>query len=285
MRLVVAALLASLWVAPVSSILNGATAREIANSPGEDLASGPEQRRPPCPNALPELKELAASGDAHAQVRLGDLHKRGCGRGMVRADDSAAERYYAKAAVQGHLEAQHKLGLLLYGNKDYGGAIAWFRRAAGRNHQDSIARLHAMYTLRHGVPDDDSSAVKWFRDAGRAGDAASLTQLGVMYQSGRGVAPNYDKALAFYRQAADAGDPRAQLKLGTVYRKGLGVRPDLVRALMWYIVAMSFDSVYADLGRARVKEVSSHMTAEQVAKAERLADDWMRDWRLNHAGS
>ena len=70
-------------------------------------------------------------------------------------DDAVAERWYRKAAEQGHAAAQNNLGLI--------------------------------YGKGRGVPQDDAEAVKWFRKAAEQGYAPAHYNLGEMRRQGRGV--------------------------------------------------------------------------------------------------
>jgi hypothetical protein len=82
----------------------------------------------------------------------------GNGKG-VPEDDKEAVKWYRLAAEQGHLSAQHKLGL--------------------------------MYDNGEGLPEDDKAAVKWYRLAADQGLAEAQYSVGVMYANGEGVAIDY----------------------------------------------------------------------------------------------
>jgi uncharacterized protein len=72
-------------------------------------------------------RTLAAAGDADAQFNLAQAYKLGRG---VPLDLASAQKYYDRAARQGHHEAQTSLGLALFGNGDRVGAMRWLRLAA-----------------------------------------------------------------------------------------------------------------------------------------------------------
>jgi hypothetical protein len=70
-------------------------------------------------------------------------------------DDAVTEKWYRKAAEQGHAAAQNNLGL--------------------------------MCVLGRGVPQDDAKAVRWFRKAAEQGYAPARNNLAEMCRQGRGV--------------------------------------------------------------------------------------------------
>ena len=277
--------LAFLWMAPLGSLLGDAKAREVADLPRSFYYDWFAEQRPACPSGLSELRERAGQGDVRALVSLGNLYKTGCGGKWIPLDRSKAAQLYRRAALQEDGEGQYQLGLLHYGDRVYDRAIAWFRRAAAGGHQDAIARLHAMYSLRHGVPADQAEAITWFHDAAGNGDFTAVTQLGIIHQFGYGVDQDLKAAVAYYGQAAQAGDPRAQIRLGTMYKEGHGVSPDLVRAYMWYAIATTPASNYSDIAHQRVDEVSRLMTHAQAAEAQRLARDWITNRSRHQHGS
>jgi hypothetical protein len=75
-----------------------------------------------------------------------------------------------------------------------------------------------------------------------------------------------------YRHAAAQGSPDAQQALGTMYLNGDGVLQDYVLAHMWFNLSAAQGNGLASVGR---DSVSSRMTAEQIAEAQKLARDWI----------
>jgi uncharacterized protein len=82
---------------------------------------------------------------------------------------------------------------------------------------------------------------------------------------------DYATALLRFRPLADQGDPAAQYRLGYMYERGQGHTQDLVLAYMW------FDLSAVKLTPAALESrdfVATLMTADQIAKAEKLAREW-----------
>ncbi len=82
-------------------------------------------------DAIGAFKTLGDTGNAKAQVRLGDLYAEGQG---VSRDAAAAEAWYQKAALQGNTEAQMKLGAIYAGGsgaaRNNNIAYVWYGTAA-----------------------------------------------------------------------------------------------------------------------------------------------------------
>ena len=84
----------------------------------------------------------------------------------------------------------------------------------------------------------------------------------------------YGAAARWYQRAAAKGNVTAQTLLASQYLIGRGVEADPVRAFAWYVLAANRG--HANAVRAR-EATAMQMTAEEVAAASRLAEDWIRD--------
>ena len=109
------------------------------------------------------LPELAAQGDAEAQVSLGWMYE--TGQGYERSYGRAA-RWYRRAADQGSTLAQYALGELYAGGRgvdqDYRAAAAWYRAAAEGGNVSAQLRLAYLYENGLGVPRDYAAAAAWY---------------------------------------------------------------------------------------------------------------------------
>jgi uncharacterized protein len=128
-----------------------------------------------------------------------------------------------------------------------------------------------MYREGRGVPKDVAEAEKWYRRlADEQGDASTQYFLGYLYEQGDGWLQNYAEAVKWYRRAAEQGDVMAQVALGKMYAIGKGVTQDDVGAHMWFNLA-----ALRDQGAAELRDkVAAHMTAAQIAEAQKLASEW-----------
>ncbi len=122
-------------------------------------------------------------------------------------DDDAEELKQAvepikKAAEQGDITAQYKLGVL--------------------------------YSQGIGMEQDNAKACRWYRKAAEQGDMKAQYMLGRMYYNGEGVPQDFVKARQWWEKAADRGNPSAQVSIGAMYEHGEGVKKDLAAAREWY---------------------------------------------------
>ena len=79
--------------------------------------------------AVREWRQPAINGDADAQFNLGQAYKLGRG---VAVDLKAAEEWYRKASLQGHLQAEDNYALILFQNGDRQKSLPFIQKSAGR---------------------------------------------------------------------------------------------------------------------------------------------------------
>ena len=177
------------------------------------------------------------------------------------------------AAAQTYWEA-----VAAYLRGDYAAAYRGFGRLARQGNADAQNYLGVMYRFGEGVPQDYAEAVKWYRRAAERGNADAQNALGFMYGDGKGVRRDDAEAMRWYRRAAEQGHATAQGNLAYSYRMGLGVPPDFVRAYKWYSLAISRYSASQigsrDIALQSLNRIAAHLTAVQLARAQRLARQW-----------
>jgi uncharacterized protein len=123
--------------------------------------------------------------------------------------------------------------------------------------------------LRRG---DFRVAAGLFYPLAEKGDARAQYNLGLLYASGLGVTHDYQASLKWHRMAATQGHAGAQGELAQMYAKGQGVSQDYVRAHMWYGVAAELLTGGSKQELAKDRDnVASHMTPEQIQKAQEMA--------------
>jgi len=177
---------------------------------------------------------LAQQGDAEGQYQLGKHFDYGWG---IQRDGIKAAVWYEKAANQGHVEAQHALGLLNTPAGNY-----------------AFANLEV--------------SVRWFRAAAEQGHPSSQHFLGKAYEEGKGVPRNYEEAALWYQRAAAQGDGMAMHGLATLYARGLGVEKDLVKAYAWNNVSATQGWGMSVSYRTVLEQ---QMTWEQLKEGQRLS--------------
>lgn len=135
--------------------------------------------------------------------------------------------------------------------------------------QNGIGHMHA---TAKGVARDYAAAARWFRKSAEQGYAYAQYNLGFLYSNGNGVPQDYAEAVKWYRKAAQQEVAHARYTLGIMYDQGKGVPQDNVLAHMWFNLGAAGGDGPAKNGRDRV---SSRMTSAQIARAQKLARQWM----------
>jgi localization factor PodJL len=159
------------------------------------------------------------------------------------AAQPAAEdlRVLEAAARHGDREAQFRIGtrFLSDGAFSNGGAATaarWLARAASQGHLEAQFMLASLYERGAGVTKDESEAMSLYRKAANAGHIRAMHNLGVLL-SARDTPQDYSEASVWFGRAAQAGLTDSQYNLALLYERGLGVEQDFSRAYLWYRAA------------------------------------------------
>ena len=158
-----------------------------------------------------------------------------------RGDYAAAYGEFLPLAKEGHVRAQHNIGLIYergFGRpKDYALAANWYRFAAKQGLANSQNNLGGLYRTGTGVRQDYAKAAYWYGKAAEQGHAMAQNSFGDLYRKGQGVTRDYAAALKWYRASAEQGQAWGLLNLGRMYEMGQGVSRDYAKALKWYRAA------------------------------------------------
>jgi len=171
------------------------------------------------------------------------------------------------------LSADIKTGRDAYELGDYEAALTHFIASARAGNAEAQMYLGMMYRGGQGVPINYSEAVNWYRRAAQQGHPKAQTNLAISYALGRGVEQDHQKAIQWYLRAARKGHVDAQLSLGQIYSSGDGIPVDYVQAYAWYTLGLQ-DKNTCDCILGYRDEVSEKMSAEDIRRAERLAEAW-----------
>lgn len=175
-----------------------------------------------------EVCAAAEKGDADAQFELGLYHSVGI---CVKNDRAAGEKWFRKAAAQGHVAARSTCLSEGYGvQKDLEKAGEIARKAAEGGDPWAQFCLGTYY----GVKKDPAQSAAWFRKAAAQGNAwgqvfAGMAGLGLL----KGVPKDPVQAVRWLRQAAEQGHPLGQFFLAGCYIGGEGVPQDRKQAVYW----------------------------------------------------
>ncbi len=141
------------------------------------------------------------------------------------------------AARNGDREAQFRIGARFLNDPSLdGGAAAaarWFAKAADQGHIEAQFMLASLYERGSGVPVDENHALDLYRKAAAGGHIRSMHNLGVML-SARGTPEAYREAAVWFGRAAASGLTDSQYNLALLYERGLGIQKDLGMAYLWY---------------------------------------------------
>jgi TonB family protein len=110
-------------------------------------------------------------------------------------------------------EAQVRRGDACLAQKDYSGAMTWFRKAADQGDAGAETSVGWLYENGYGVKQDFAEAMTWYRKAAAQGNADAQNNVGWLYQNGWGVKQDDAEALTWYRKAAEQGNSRAKANL------------------------------------------------------------------------
>ena len=117
------------------------------------------------------------------------------------------------------------------------------------------------------------AAVKLWMGSAEKGYPEAQGLIGGMYHAGLGIEKDYAKAMEWYLKAAKKGVAQAQLGIGNLYGDGLGVEKDYIKACMWFVISAEAGSERAEYN---LKKIAARMTEADVAKAERMALEWIK---------
>lgn len=113
---------------------------------------------------------------------------------------------------------------------DLSETLILLRKAAEQGYVPAQVRLG--YILDKAEMDEE--AVKWYRKAAEQGNAAGEYGLGYMYALGEGVAKDEEQARPWIMRAAEKGHLPAVNMLKEAYKTGgLGLTPDSEKCLFW----------------------------------------------------
>lgn len=193
-------------------------------------------------------------------------------------DFEGAVDWFRKAADRGAASAQYALG----GCYDEGigvsqnsqEAVDWYRKAADQGHAKAQGNLGFCYSRGVGVSRNNHEAAKWYRKAAEQGVARAQGNLGICYYNGEGVAQDYQEAAKWFRLAAEQGNDMAQAVLGSCYYNGRGVPQDPVSAHCFF--SLSARAGNNTEAASSLAEIEKKLTPQQIAAAQEMARQWAK---------
>jgi hypothetical protein len=132
--------------------------------------------------AARRFTELAAAGDASANLHLGWMAQKGLGS---QADLVKAEQFYLRAHAQGLAEAAYYLGTLYRSMNRARDALRYLEEAASKAHPSAAYWAYVMYQEGEGVPRDEDKAARFLERAAELGHIFARRDLAKRMMRGR----------------------------------------------------------------------------------------------------
>lgn len=225
--------------------------------------------------AMKYFKKAAEQGHADAQYKLGRMYEYDVDIPGEQEAMNAQKNFTKKvdSGIENPSDAENYLvsmgNLMQNFNQIQAEAVKWYKKAAIQGHADAQYELGTKYALGFGgLKEDYAEAAKWLIKAAEQGHASAQYELGGMYHNGEGVSQNCAEAVKWWEKAAEQGDPNAQYKLGVMYYKGQGTPQNFVKAYPHLYVAATLNKKDA---RGLQSNIEKNMTPAQVAEGQRKA--------------
>ena len=165
-------------------------------------------------DAAESMRELAESGNAHAQYFMGKLYRDGP---LLPPDWVMARYWFDKAAKQGYAAAQYALGKLYLSDDasvhDSELGIQWLEHAAYNGNHDASYRLGKEYMRGEAVRKDTRKAMDHIYTSAQAGNPHAQYLLGKLLLQGKVVERDKEEGIQWLSQAAEQGHSYAQCLL------------------------------------------------------------------------
>jgi len=174
---------------------------------------------------------------------------------------------YCASAMAGFTE-----GANAYNARNYALALKEITPLAKNGHVEAQHLLGLMYYMGRGVERDYKLAMQWHRKAADQGKADAQYVVGAMYYTGNSVPQDHKLAVEWFRKAACQGHGEAQHALGLMYRyHAAGLPQDKVLAYMLWNLAAAGGNMNATEQRAAI---AKRMTPEQIEEAQAMSRNW-----------
>ena len=165
-------------------------------------------------DAVESMRELAESGDVHAQYFMGELYRDGP---LLPPDWVMARYWFDKAAKQGYAAAQYALGKLYLSDDaivhDPELGIQWLEYAAYNGNHDASYRLGKEYLKGESVRRDTRKAMDHIYTSAQAGNLHAQYLLGKLLLQGKAVERDKEAGIQWLTRAAEQGHSYAQCLL------------------------------------------------------------------------
>jgi hypothetical protein len=122
----------------------------------------------------------------------------------------------ARATTETNADNLHSLGCTYDINKEYKKAAAFFAKAAMQEHMDAQFYLGSLFSEGQGVIQDFEKSRYWYNKAAMQGHSTAQYNLGVLYYNGEGGSRNVSMAKYYFEKSAKQGNTAAKQMLGSL---------------------------------------------------------------------
>ncbi len=158
--------------------------------------------------------------------------------------------------------------------KDIKEAASLYRKAAEQGLVDAEVRLGQLYYFgTDGVPQDSVEAAKWVAKAAALNNPWAQNTLGSMYENGTGIAPDPKQAALWYQKGATMGDAKAEFNLGRLFESGVGVERDRAKAYLWLTLSADQGEVPAI---KMLEDLQVNPKQSELTEGKRLVDEYRK---------
>jgi TPR repeat protein len=141
---------------------------------------------------------------------LGALYSDGA---VLPADKAKAIELWTRAADKGGNLAMSSLGQLYENDKDYASAYEWYVKASSAGEVQADYKIGEMLYFAHGIPHDYALAMTHFRRASARGLAVGMQMVATLYDEGKGVRTDPVEAYAWYIRSGSRGITTAYMDM------------------------------------------------------------------------
>lgn len=152
-------------------------------------------------------------------------------------------------------------------------ALVWYRRAGDTGSPKMMVKLAGILLNRSTDATSTAEAMQLCENAAKAHFGHGEYCMGFLYLKGLGANRDLPKAAKFFREALDHDVPMAAWQLGEMYWNGEGFVLDKALGYQYMNIAFRFQLPGA---KEEEERMGKQLTPAQLKKAERNADDWIR---------
>jgi TPR repeat protein len=154
-------------------------------------------------------RKAALAGDVESEKLLGICYATGIG---VPSSVEAAEIWLRRSSDRGNADAQFYLGMLLDAEGKEDAALKQWTKAAQNGHVSAQTKI-GLHLLESDSREDQRNGVAWLRKAAERDDPTAQWRLGKFLDESIDVSRNRNEAVEWYRKSGEQGNRDARKKL------------------------------------------------------------------------